>query len=57
MAAFSTLLTHDQSLSQLVSVLEPTVSKQKIANKAERELRIQILCEALWVLNNLTSEN
>ena len=56
MDAFNALLTHPDTLVQLVAILHPSVSKQNIGNKQERQLRIEILTEALWTLNNLSLE-
>jgi len=44
-------------LVQLVAILEPSVSRQKIRAPEERKMRCAILSETLWILNNLTAEN
>ena len=51
------LIAHPQSLPQLVAILELPLSRQKIRAPDERKMRFEIISEALWILNNLTSED
>ena len=44
-------------MEKLVSIVKQSVSHQVVSDKTERETRIAILCEAIWVLNNLTHDN
>jgi len=50
-------MTHPQSLSQLVAILELPLSRQEIRAPDERRKRFEIISEVLWILNNMTSEN
>ena len=51
------LLTHPNTLKQLVSILEPSISKQTIPDKNLRKHKIDIICEAFWIINNLSTED
>ena len=51
------LVNHPQTLPKLISLIAPSVSKLSIEAPMERQLRLQILSEALWILNNLVQVN
>ena len=56
-AAFTCLMHHPKTIPRLVAIVEPSVSKNAIASAEERRLRVEILCEALWILNNLIADS
>ena len=54
--AFYKLMTLPQSLSQLIAVIEPSVSKLRYTNQEERYQKIQIVSEAIRTIDNLVVE-
>ena len=50
------VLAQPESLTQIVALIKPSISKGKVQSSTVRQQKIQILCESLWTLNNLASE-
>jgi hypothetical protein len=54
--SFTALLHHQRSLSALCDVLISSTSRLKLSNGAYDELEVQIICNTLWTLQNLSFE-
>ena len=50
------MLAQPESLTQIVALIKPSISKGKVQSSTLRQQKIQILCETLWTLNNLAYE-
>ena len=55
---------HEHTCRQLVAIVGMSVKKAKdqdsgrtLEDSPERVLRVKILCEALWTINNLVAED
>ena len=55
--AFSCLMFHPKTIPRLIAIIRPSVAKSNFEFAEARRLRVEILSEAIWILNNLIADS